>query len=143
MRTVKFTIPGRLPGKQRAGRHRQSDGSVRSFNPQQTESAEGMVRWYALIAAREVTTELLVGPLRSSIRVWRLAPASWSKKKALRTRYVTGKPDCDNTEKLILDSMNGVIYRDDSQFAETMFSRQYSVIGQERIEIEIEELVGV
>lgn len=139
MAQIAFTIPGRLPGKKRAGRRHFGGTTVQSYNPPETASAEGVVRWYAAQATNN-RVPVMLGPIRISIYAWRIPPKSWSVKKRHRTEYVTGKPDVDNSQKLIFDALNGVVWRDDAQIADVHFVRKYSMCDQERIEILIEEL---
>lgn len=52
-------------------------------------------------------------PLSVTIDVQRALPKSlWDKVRAL---FDTGKPDCDNIAKAILDALNGVAFDDDAQ----------------------------
>ena len=139
MAVVEFVIPGRLRGKKRAGRHYVGGNVVQSFNPPETRSAEGVVRWYAAQATRG-QVPVMTGPVRVSIYAWHIPPKSWSAKKRHQTIYVTGKPDVDNQQKLIFDALNGVVWRDDAQIADVHFVRKYTETEQERVEILIEEL---
>ena len=50
----------------------------------------------------------------------------------------TSKPDRDNVDKLILDSLTGIFWRDDSQVCAGGVSKMYG--DRPRIEIEIKEL---
>ena len=68
-------------------------------------------------------------------------PESWSKSKkarAIQGEIVpTVKPDCDNVIKAILDSLNGVAYKDDNQVIEINFIKKYSLKKDARIEVEL------
>lgn len=134
---VVFTVPGRIGGK---GRHRAfiRDGKIKTYTPGKTANQEALIRHFA--AGAMYTHDLLQGPLGLSIEVYRLAPKSWSEKKRASATWVTGKPDADNTIKLCSDSMNGIVYRDDSQIATIYFAREYVLEGPEKIDIEVEEL---
>jgi Holliday junction resolvase RusA-like endonuclease len=57
--------------------------------------------------------------------------------EAGRIRPIT-KPDTDNYVKLILDSMNGLFWRDDAQVVEITASKHYS--GNPRIEVKLREV---
>lgn len=54
-------------------------------------------------------------------------PKSYSKKKRaeLLGKEHTKKPDADNISKCILDSLNGLAYKDDSQIAKLTITKQY------------------
>ena len=136
MRMISFTIPGRIGGKMRAGRQYVGGGRVHTFNPKKTESQEKLVRDYAAQAMRRLT--LFEGPIEIKIAVTRVTPSSWSKKKRGSSVWVTGKPDYDNTAKLIGDAMNGIVYADDSQIALATISRVYGLV--ERVIVEVSEL---
>ena len=51
-------------------------------------------------------------PMRVSVDVYRPLPKS--RPKRVESEPDTVKPDCDNIAKLVLDSLNGVAYRDDA-----------------------------
>lgn len=84
-------------------------------------------------------------PLRAEIEVYHQVPKSYSKKK--REQCLTGKlkpqvkPDCDNIAKLILDSNNKVIYKDDSQITELLVKKYYTE-GESYMKVKIEEIIG-
>lgn len=111
--TVVFTVPGKMAGKERAGRHRLADGRTVSFNPKKTLSLEGAVRHLASLQMRGLA--LMDGPVMMEIVVYRPTPKSWSKAKRGAAFWDTAKPDWDNVGKLVSDALNGVVYRDDAQ----------------------------
>jgi Holliday junction resolvase RusA-like endonuclease len=139
MPTIQFTIPGRLPGKKRAGRRFTGDRVVQTYNPVQTQSAEAMVQWYAAQAMKERDIAQIAGAVSLHVRVFRNHPKTWSKKRKAKRLYVTGKPDADNICKLIADALNGVAYRDDVQIAELSLVRLYTR-NPEATEITVQEL---
>lgn len=49
--------------------------------------------------------------------------------------YHTKKPDLDNLSKLVLDAMNGIVYKDDSQVWSICMNKWYS--DQPRIEVTV------
>jgi Holliday junction resolvase RusA-like endonuclease len=63
------------------------------------------------------------GPVELSFTAVFSIPKSWTKKRlaahAMRPEFVTKKPDMDNLEKALGDGMNGVVFPDDSQIAQT------------------------
>lgn len=139
MREISFTIPGRIGGK---GRPRFDPRSGRAYTPKATETMEGIVRHFAHQAMVAEHAPMLMGPLSLSIQQWRMPPKSWSKAKTKAAEYVTGKPDADNIIKLCADSMNAVVYQDDSQIAELYFVRRYSSDEGEGVRVIISELSG-
>jgi Holliday junction resolvase RusA-like endonuclease len=135
MPPVTFTIPGRIGGKQRAGRDFRH-GQQHAFNPGKTASTERMIRSYA--AEQMKGRELIKGAVRLCIVVHRTHPKSWPKKKIAATEFITGRPDCDNTIKLVADALNGIVWHDDAQVACISMVREYA--DHECISIAIEPL---
>lgn len=50
----------------------------------------------------------------------------------------TKKPDSDNVAKAILDSLNGLVYKDDNQVSELLVLKRYG--DENKILVELEEL---
>ena len=44
-------------------------------------------------------------------------------------------PDCDNVLKIILDALNGVVYEDDKQICNVIFSKTYSLVPKISVKI--------
>lgn len=65
------------------------------------------------------------GPLQVAITVWLTKPKSKPKKKPCRP---SGRPDVDNYAKLVMDALNGILWRDDSLvcrlFAEKVYCNE-------------------
>src|SRR5882757_3194322 len=100
MESVSFTIPGRVKGKGRPKFARRGK-FVHAYTPADTANCEAMVRSLASDAMEGRAP--FQGPLVLAISIIINTPASWSKKKKAAAVYVTGKPDADNTVKLIGD----------------------------------------
>jgi Holliday junction resolvase RusA-like endonuclease len=131
---MRFIVPGRIRGKGRP-RFARRGNFVRTFTDANTVACEATVKHFASEAMRG--RQLFEGPLWLSVAVWLVPPASWSKKRRSSAVYVTGRPDADNILKLIGDSLNGVVWADDSQLATIEISRRYTLRHAERVEIEI------
>ena len=69
-------------------------------------------------------------PLRVTIRAFLEIPKSTSKKKKQQMLdnaiLPMVKPDTDNIAKSILDSLNGIAYKDDKQVAELIVYKFYN-----------------
>lgn len=138
---VSFSIPGRIRGK---GRPRATvrGGFARMYTDVKTKSDEAMVRHFASQAMYGLT--VFKGPVELCISVYQHVPDSWSKKRKREAGYITGKPDCDNVLKLIGDSLNGIVFTDDSQVAQIKFSRRYTEASeQEHVAVQVRELSAV
>ena len=53
--------------------------------------------------------------------------------------YPTKKPDIDNIAKCVLDALNKLAYRDDTQVVTLRMEKHYGEIP--RVEVEIEEII--
>ena len=89
---------------------------------------------------------MLQGPIKASIEAYYTIPKSKSKKIKEQMRKgilrPTKKPDLDNLAKALLDSINGIAYKDDAQVVELSMSKYYAESGFVKVmleEIEPEE----
>lgn len=63
-------------------------------------------------------------------------PKSWTKKKKESAKWHNLKPDIDNLTKSVMDSFNGVVYKDDGQVVAIQARKQYAQFTGVKIEIE-------
>jgi Holliday junction resolvase RusA-like endonuclease len=120
------TIPGVMRGKQRP-RMSTRGGFARAYTPEQTVNAEA---WVKQCCVDQVGAPCLLGPLEVRVSISVGIPASWSKKRrqaALDGREMpTGKPDVDNSVKLLADALNGVLWKDDAQIVSLSVRKSYA-----------------
>ena len=124
-------VTGKIRGK---ARPRVCRGHA--FTPKDTIEYEKLVRecykkqdgWY------------LEGSIKALIIAYYKIPKSYSKKRVQAIRdgleKPTKKPDADNIAKIILDSLNGIAYKDDSQIVELRVIKRYTE-DKERVEFEL------
>lgn len=74
------------------------------------------------------------GPLIAEVWAYKQTPTSFSKAKAaaaVRGEVApTSKPDCDNLQKSIGDSLNGIVYRDDAQIVDLHVYKRFSATAR-------------
>lgn len=99
----------------------------------------------AVIAQQKAPAKLLTGPLRVDIYWYFARPKSHygtgrnaDKLKESAPDYHTSRPDRDNLDKLVLDALTGVFWRDDNQVCKGEIEKLYGV--RPRTEIIITEL---
>ena len=78
------------------------------------------------------------GPVSVTIYVFRQLPKS--RPKGLVLEPDTYKPDVDNISKNVLDALNGLAWKDDSQVVELTVKKYPRSREQERIVIQIHEV---
>ena len=113
-----------------------------------TYEDKGMKAWRnqcrLLIANQYMGRPMLEGALRARVRFFIEPPQYISNRKKNHqglldeTIPVGKKPDIDNYEKSLYDSMSGVVFKDDGQIAMHDVGKFYSL--NPRIEVEIEEI---
>jgi len=132
-----FEIPERAIGKERPRVNRHT-GAI--YTPEKTASFEEKVKW-AFKGKYNVETELSTKPFKAKIIAVFKPPEKASKKKKEELLFkinYTNKPDADNIAKIILDSLNGLAYKDDSQVCALLVLKDY---GEEnKICVELEEI---
>lgn len=89
--------------------------------------------------------KLIEGPLKIDATFYVKAPKYISSRKKYKEKleaeeiFCSKKPDIDNYLKALLDSMTGIIFKDDGQVAECRARKLYSL--KPRIEFEIKEIL--
>jgi len=136
--TIELTVPGEPQGKLRAkavriGKH------VSTYTPGKTVKFETYIR--ELFAVKYSDFVPLEGALMLKFIAWVSIPMSTSKKKKILMQEgvirPTKKPDVDNIEKLILDALQSLAFKNDSQFVSVLSFKYFS--ERPRLEIKIEE----
>ena len=135
---IVFTVFGNPKSKLR---HRTAFKNGRMFsykNPKTRQAEENFIA----VAQQYRPPAPHDGPVILKLRFFREIPKSFSKKKrqlAVEGKlFPTTKPDLDNYEKLVMDAMNTVFWRDDSQVVMVMKEKLYS--DSPRTEVEVEFL---
>lgn len=107
-----------------------------TYTPDRTRNYEAMIGLKYKEKYKEKPSEK---PIKISIVIMFEPPKNISKKKRqdlLLTEY-NKKPDIDNLVKAILDGLNGIAYKDDSQIVEIKARKLYGL--EDEIYIELEE----
>ena len=131
---MKFEILGKPIGK---GRPRL--GKYSTYTPQKTVNYETLVKWTFVNTFKNFKP--IEGAVKAKITAIFTIPKSYSKKKKeelLAKLDYTKKPDADNIAKIILDSLNGLAYKDDSQVSCLLVLKDYG--EQEKVIVEVEEI---
>ncbi len=135
---ITFTVYGEPQGKGRP----KFTLTGHAYTPERTKSYEaeivasfrrehpGFVRWEKGV------------PLKVRIKAIYGIPVNDSKAtrnaKLLGQKRPTKKPDADNVEKVILDALNGIAWRDDAQIVDIRTVKEYG--WQPCVEVEIDEI---
>lgn len=132
-----FEIHEKAVGKERP---RYSTKTNRMYTPKRTSTFEEKVR-SAFLEKYNIATEVSIKAFKAKIVAVFEPPKSASKKKKEELLFkidYTKKPDADNIAKAILDSLNGLAYKDDSQVSALLVLKDY---GEEnKILVELEEI---
>lgn len=124
-KNVEFSVPGEPRGKERPRMVRMGN-RITTYTPKNTVNYENLVR----TQYRKQTGGIyLENAIEADITAIFSVPKSLSKKKRKELleneSFCLKKPDCDNIEKIIFDSLNEVAYHDDSQICKTNTTKKY------------------
>lgn len=123
-----FYVEGNPVGKGRP-RFRRTKNFVQTYTDSKTAAWEEKVKSAAKQAMGD--TPPLEGPVSVYGYFGLPVPASHSKKRTtacLEGREAPSKkPDLDNMAKAVLDAMNGVVFKDDSQIINLHLKKVYSI----------------
>ena len=135
---VKFKVNGKPQGKGRP-RFARRGNFVTTYTDEKTKTYENQIRDIAMNAMG--SSEPLKTPLEAFIYISYPVPASYSKTRTKDCleglERPTKKPDIDNVIKAYLDSMNNIIYLDDTQIVELHSTKVY---GEPFVEVVIKEI---
>lgn len=124
---VRIHLPGQPRGKGRPRFGRRGD-FVAVWTDKKTEGYEFLLKEAARRAMQQ--QPMREGPVSVVIHAAMEVPASWSKKKhqaALSGDLAhIGKPDFDNIAKIAGDSLNKIVWKDDSQIVACTFVKFYA-----------------
>lgn len=119
-----FYVPG-IP----VGKARPRVTAYGTFTPAKTKEYERLVGRCYCEAAR-IRRESYICPVKMMITVFVAPPKSMSKSmyaQAMRGEVIPlKKPDLDNIAKSILDALNGLAYKDDSQVYDLCIRKIYA-----------------
>ena len=128
--TIAFEIPGPIRGK---ARPRVTRAGI-TYTPKETVQYENLVKLCFRETAAAGGTDFFEQPIKAQLEVYYEIPKSTTKSRQgamlLDKLYPTKKPDADNVAKIVLDSLNGIAYKDDSQVVELTVRKFYSKRGQ-------------
>jgi Holliday junction resolvase RusA-like endonuclease len=134
---ITLTIPGAPCAKQRARVCRNGH----AYTPSATVNYETLIK--ELFAVENPDHVPWTGPVMATIRAYFPIPKSTPKK--LMAQMInesvlhTKKPDRDNIDKIVLDALKGLVYKDDSQVCGGAGVWKY-YSPRPRLEIELEEV---
>lgn len=149
MSTITILVPGEPVAKARArvfwnskaiNKHTGEPGVMMAITPKRTMTWEEHIRQ---CASQVFPGPLLLGPIRMEIGILKPIPKSFSKKKLDLIKqsrcFPQGRPDLDNYEKSVLDALNNIVWKDDSQVIEKHSFKKYS--DYPHVIIVIEEII--
>lgn len=122
---TEFTIPGQPQGKARARITRYG-----SYTPEKTVFYENLIKLsyvnktdFYSEKPLHISIEAIFEPVKSVSKVQRQAMLNDLIKP-------TKKPDIDNIAKVVLDALNGVAFKDDTQVINLTLNKRYGEIGK-------------
>lgn len=135
---MKFTVYQTPKAKQsarfRIGKLKSGKNFVMSYKDSKVKAKEKSI-------AEEVAEQLPEGfklidqPMKMIVNFVTAYPKSWSKKKVEETYYKTSRSDLDNNLKLLGDSLEGVLFENDSYIVDLEAKKTYGEVS--KIEFEI------
>ncbi len=133
---IKFIVPGKPMGKQRP-----RVTGTGTYTPKETVSYENLVK---LMYSQLPEPKKFEGEVITKIDAYFEIPKSTSNKRRnlmlCNVIRPVKKPDCDNIAKIILDSLNGIAYKDDSQVITATVNKYYS--DTPRVEVILQDEKG-
>lgn len=130
---IEFTVPGAPQGKARARTTYHG-----TYTPEKTVLYENLIK----LMYQQQTDYMSHKPLEIFILICFEPIKSVSKR--VREQMLSGKmypikkPDIDNIAKVVLDALNGIAYRDDTQVVQLTMRKIYS--GMPRLDVKIREV---
>ena len=131
-----FEVPGKIVGK---GRPRLNGYTGAVYTPTRTKDYEDLIKQYFLLKYPRFSS--FEGRAKVEITAYFEIPKSTKKadKELMLDNMInpTKKPDIDNIVKVILDAMNGIAFKDDTQITRLYVEKLYG--EEEKINVKISE----
>lgn len=131
-----IVVEGKIKGK---ARPRFSRKTGKAFTPGDTISYENWIKH----CYKEQDGRYLEGAINARIIAYYKIPKSYSKKRVQGIleglELPIKKPDADNIAKIILDSLNGIAFYDDSQVVKLTVIKRWTE-AVERVEVILDEV---
>lgn len=131
-----FEVPGKIIGK---GRPRLNTYTGNVYTPTKTKDYETLIEQYFLI--KYPRFKILEGRVKVNIiayfNIHKATKKSDVDKMLSNEISPTKKPDIDNIVKVILDAMNKIAFKDDTQITKLEVEKKYG--DEEKVCVKIEE----
>jgi Holliday junction resolvase RusA-like endonuclease len=106
-----------------------------AYTPAKTRSAEAEIRFFLLDWMAKKKLTMIFEPVSMEIVFYMPAP-----KVHKGETWHAVRPDLDNLEKLLLDSMNGMLLKDDALVCYKISQKRYAVNDKTGIFVSLESL---
>lgn len=124
-----FEIPGRPQGKSRPRVTKNG-----TFTPKKTKEYENLIKLCFKNKYKNVKVIAEKMPVAVFIIAYYKVPKGMTKKELALINedklLPTVKPDADNISKVILDSLNGIAYKDDNQVTDLIVRKKFALDGE-------------
>jgi len=136
-----FVVPGEAKSqlRPRAYIRKGPNPQIGVYDPKESREYKS---FFKLCAAQVAPETLIEGPVEVEVIEYRSIPKSMPKYKRKMIEegklFPTKKPDVDNIIKIVFDSLNKLIWQDDSQVYKLTVTKLYS--DQPRVEVKIKEI---
>ena len=117
---LSFFISG-IPLAQGRPRFRRAGKFVQTYDPAKSKSWKESVRWQFIEYMKKEKKEMIDGAIEAEMVFLLPRPKSLPKK----VKHHVKKPDMDNLEKSILDALEGIAYKNDSQICKKATQKLY------------------
>ena len=137
-RSISFTVLG-TPIAQGRGRATIVRGHAAIYDPPESRAWKQEVRSAASAALGKPS--LIEGPIEVSLRFWFPRPSRivW-KTRPMPSEWMPCGKDVDNLAKSVLDALNSILWKDDSQVVRLVSEKRYNPgpgFGDERARVEV------
>ena len=138
---IEFKVEGRPVPQPRPRVYRTATGKSKAVNSRQSINYKRIVKYAALSEMNKQRLTMTDRPLAMCLTFVFTPPKSYTKKKleAVKSgelRYTKHK-DLDNLAKSVMDALNNVVYKDDSQIVTLCANKEYG--EEDCVLIRIEE----
>lgn len=138
---IEFKVEGRPVPQPRPRVYRTATGKSKAVNSRQSINYKRIVKYAALSEMNKQRLTMTDRPLAMRLTFVFTPPKSYTKKKleAVKSgelRYTKHK-DLDNLAKSVMDALNNVVYKDDSQIVTLCANKEYG--EEDCVLIRIEE----